>query len=75
MQNTMQNSPNRKSATDKVHVIELKAKLRSDTLPSVVCSCGWVYGPNSSLLTLGRHAKNHSMETGHQLRHHSEEVN
>lgn len=36
--------------------------------PSVVCTCGWSFGPNSNLLHLGRQAKNHSIDTGHKMR-------
>lgn len=50
--------------------IWLDGNLRSDTPPVIRCTCGWAVGPESNLLTLGRAAKQHEIETGHLRRSH-----
>lgn len=52
-------------------VITLKGHLSGSEPPTVVCTCGWSYGPSADLMKLGMKAKNHALDMGHKFRSHN----
>lgn len=58
---------------EKVETIYIEGNLRSDELPKAKCTCTWETEPSDNLLTLGLAAKQHALETGHQLRQHGQD--
>lgn len=57
----------------KVETIYIEGKIHSDNLPKAKCTCGWETEENDNLLKLGLAAKQHALDTGHQLRQHDQE--
>lgn len=46
--------------------ISIEGHVRGDPPPSVVCTCGWKFGPKP-LIIMVFEAKEHSRQTGHRL--------